>query len=97
MPEGFTLVAMILKGLGSVSGTALALLVKPPKSIAEFTTRLAASMIFGVLFATPVRERIGWPATEEYIIASATVAAFGAWWILAVGVKLVEKWDGSKK
>lgn len=97
MPEGFTLAAMILKGLGSVSGTALALLVKPPKSIAEFVTRLACSLLAGILFATPVRERIGWAGTEEYVIASATIAAFCAWWLMAAVVRIIEKWEGPKK
>ena len=97
MPEGFTLLAMMLKAIGSVSGTALALLVKPPKTIAEFATRVGCSLLAGILFATPVRERIGWIATEEYIIASATISAFCAWWIMAAVVRIIEKWDGTKK
>lgn len=97
MPEGFTAIAMVLKGIGALSGTAMALLVKPPKTIPEFATRLGCSLLAGVLFATPVRERIGWAPTEEYVIASATVAAFAAWWIMAAVVRVIEKWDGTKK
>lgn len=97
MPEGFTIGVMILKGIGAVSGTAMALLVKPPKTLAEFITRLSCSILSGILFATPVRERIGWAMTDEYIIASATIAAFVAWWLMAAVVRIIEKWDGTKK
>lgn len=96
MPEGLTAIAMALKGIGAISGTALALMVKPPKTIAEFATRLFCSLLAGILFATPVRERIGWAFSEEYVIASATIAAFCAWWIMAAAVRIIEKWDGKK-
>lgn len=97
MPEAFAVAAMMLKVIGALSGAALALLVKPAKTRAEFFTRLGCSILAGVLFSTPVRERIGWPPTEEHVIASATIAAFCAWWIMAAAVRVIEKWDGSKK
>jgi urea transporter len=97
MPEGFALLAMILKGIGALSGSALALLVKPAKTLAEFGTRLGCSVLAGILFSTPVRERIGWAGTEEYIIASATIASFCAWWIMAAVVRIIEKWEGPRK
>lgn len=97
MPEGFAVAVMILKAIGSLSGAAMALLVKPAKTPAEFFTRLGCSVMAGILFSTPVRERIGWAPTEEYILASATIAAFCAWWIMAAVVRIIEKWDGTRK
>jgi hypothetical protein len=97
MPEGFGLLVIVLKMMGGFSGAAMALAVKPPKSSAEFFTRLGCSVLSGVLFSTPLRERLGWLPTEEYILASSTLAAFCAWWIMAAVVRIIEKWEGPKK
>ena len=88
---------LMLRGIGALCGAALALMVRPAQSRAEFVTRLAGSIMAGILFATPLRERIAWPPTEEYVIASATVAALVAWWAMAAVVKIVEKWEGPPK
>lgn len=97
MPEAFALAAVLLKAIGSLAGAAMALLIKPPKTAAEFFTRLGLSIISGVMFATPLREWVKWPATEEYVLASATLVGFSAWWALAAMVRFIEKWDGPKK
>lgn len=95
IPEAFTASAMILKAIGAVSGAAIALLVKPAKTAAEFWTRLGCSLLSGFLFGTPLREWIGWPANEEYMVVSAALAAIVAWWALAAIVRGLEKWDGT--
>lgn len=94
--EGFQIAAMILKAIGSLCGAAMALAVKPPKTQSEFFTRLACSIVSGILFSTPVRDRLGWSAIWEYDLAAATIAAFSAWWIMAAVVRIIEKWEPKK-
>lgn len=95
IPEPFTIGVMILKTIGSLCGATLALMVKPAKTAAEFWTRIGTALLCGVLFGTPLRERVGWPANEEYMVVSSALSAFIAWWALAALVRLLEKWDGT--
>lgn len=94
IPEPFTATAMILKGVGAISGATIALLIKPAQTAAEFWTRLGCSVLSGFLFGTPLREHIGWEANEEYMVVAAALAAIIAWWALAAIVRMLEKWDG---
>lgn len=77
--------------IGVLSGTSLAMVFLLPQTWADFFRRAFASVVVGVIFTTPVREWLEWPATSEYVIASACTAAFAAWGGMGLVMKSLEK------
>lgn len=88
---GGVITAAIKMG-GSVIGAALALIYLQPKTVAEFTTRSAFSVIAGYLFSDPLRDWMKWPAIINYELASATLAAMLSWFVMGAVVRIIEAW-----
>lgn len=87
-----TLAGMALKFIGSASGSVLALVFLPPKSLAEFVSRTVFSLISGVVFADPAREYIGWADTWQMQIAAATAVALLSWFVMGAVVRVISMW-----
>lgn len=82
--------------LGAIAGAAVALLFLPPKSRTEFARRFALSIIVGMIFADPVRVRLGQEAVwQNYLAGSAGVAMLG-WFIIGAAIRVIGKWTPPK-
>ncbi len=93
MMDPSTLVTLVaIKICGATAGAILALIYLQPKTMAEFVTRSAFSVISGVVFSEGAREWLKWPATTNYEIASATLTALLSWFVMSAIVKMIETW-----
>lgn len=92
MPAPEILTGLILKLLGSVAGTALALIFAPPRNWRDFRRRGAFSLISGVVFTPFVKHFIELSADAETTVAVACMTAFASWWCAGALLKLVRAW-----
>jgi len=83
---------MILKLLGSGAGAALALVFVPPKTYLGFVRRLTASLIGGMIFATPAREFTRFSDNWEGLVGGACLAAFASWWAMGMIIRVLRLW-----
>lgn len=81
-----------IKLTGAVSGAALALIYLQPKTMAEFVTRSAFSVISGVIFSEGVRDWAKWPPSMNYEIAAAAATALMSWFAMTAAVRIIEAW-----
>lgn len=83
MPAPEILGSLILKLLGSVAGTVLALIFALPKNWRDFQRRGMFSLLAGVVLTpfalTVLRRFIDIPADPETLVAVAAMTAFASW------------------
>jgi hypothetical protein len=79
------------KIIGIIAGSFLALVFLPPRSIPGFVRRALSALVFGWVFGPILHEYFQWPITDEKVIASGAIAAFGSWWTMGAGKKIAEK------
>lgn len=87
--------AIVLKAIGAIAGTFVALVFLPPRRWKEFLARAMVGPVVGIISAPHVRDYLGWPATEESIVSSAALGAFISWWGLGAILRVV-RLAGSK-
>lgn len=87
--------ALVLKLIGATAGAVLALVFVPPRTRRGFVRRLSAALIFGVVFAAPVRMWAGFSDDAEGMIAAACLTGFVSWWIMGSAVRLARAWQGN--
>jgi hypothetical protein len=88
--------SVIIKVAGALSGTILALVFIPPKTLAGFFRRTVASMICGPIFSPITHGYLGWSGDWEHWLASTALTSFLSWWLLGVIVAAAKKWLGDK-
>ena len=84
--------SLLVKGLGTLAGTVLALIFTPPKTLAGFVRRASVSLISGPVFAPLVHHQLGMENTDEYWLAAAALAAFISWWAAGIATAVFRKW-----
>lgn len=87
----------MIRILGSIAGSVLALSLMPPRSIAGFVRRAVTSLIFGFIFAAPLREWLEWLPTSENTLASACAASFVSWWVMGSIIRIIRNWNYPSK
>ncbi len=85
-----------IKLLGAVSGTVLALVFLPPKTLAGFFRRSVASLICGPIFAPIAHGYLMWSSDWEHWLASAALTSFVSWWCMGLVVTVAKKWISDK-
>lgn len=91
IPEG-----MIIKFAGAFSGTVLALVFIPPRTIAGLIRRSVASLICGPIFSPVAHSYLVWPNSWEHWLAAAALTSFISWWCMGVVVAGAKKLLGDK-
>lgn len=85
--------AAIVKAVGSMSGSFLALVFQPPMSMRDFAVRSLFSFMSGVLFGDPVRQQyLKWPETWQMWMASGAIVALASWWVWGMVIRILGKW-----
>jgi hypothetical protein len=91
--------ALLLKLIGSIAGTFLALIIRMPKSRKGFQQRAIFSMIAGIILspivAVILRKFVDIPDDAETVVAIATVTAFVSWWAGRKVIDTIEEWKSS--
>lgn len=90
---GEVLAALILKLLGAAAGSALALVFVPPRSMRGFFRRVTASLVGGIIFGGFARSMAGFSDDWEGLVAGACLAAFCAWWTMALIVRMLRTYN----
>lgn len=93
MPIPEIAAGLIAKAGGAIAGAILALVFIPPKTRAEFWRRGSGSLIMGVVFAPSALEWLKLTANVEGMIAAACAAAFSAWWIMGLVIRVLRAYD----
>ena len=75
--------------VGAVLGSILALAFLPPKTMRDFLTRSTFSLIFGFVFAEPVRVWLKWEPEMSMLVAAASLTALASWWVWGAAVRLI--------
>ncbi len=88
--------SVLIKAAGALSGTILALVFIPPRTLAGFFRRSTASLICGPIFSPVVHSYLVWPNAWEHWLAAAALTSFVSWWLLGVIISLAKKWLGEK-
>lgn len=83
---------IIVRLLGVLAGSFLALAFLPPRSISGFVRRGLSALVFGFVFAPIVHDYLQWPATDERVLASGAVSAFISWWIMGLAKRVIESY-----
>ena len=77
--------------LGAAAGAFLALVFLLPKTWGDLIRRGIFSVVFGIIFAVPMRNWLGWDTDMDNTLAAACAAAFVSWLVAAGVVKALEK------
>lgn len=96
MPTPEVLTGLILKLIGSVCGTVLALIFAPPRSRRDFRRRGAFSLIAGVVMVPVVRHFVPMANDPETLVAVACITAFVSWWAAGTARRIIKTWDASE-
>ena len=88
--------SVILKVSGALSGTVLALVFIPPRTIAGLIRRTVASLICGPIFSPITHGYLRWPDEWQHWLAAAALTSFVSWWLLGVIVTGAKKILGDK-
>lgn len=88
--------SVIVKVAGAVSGTVLALVFLPPRTLAGFFRRTVASLICGPIFSPVVHAYLLWPNAWEHWLASTALTSFLSWWCMGLVVTGAKKVLGDK-
>ncbi len=87
------LTAAVIKGLGAVSGSVLALIFQPPKTTNDFKVRAAFSVVSGMIFADPIRQQyLHWPETWQMWLASTALVSLASWWVMGAAIRVLGAW-----
>ena len=86
------IIAALIKAGGAVIGAFLALIFQPPKTLAEFWTRSAFSVVSGAVFGERMRDWLKWPMEIETGLASAALTALLSWWMMGAAVRVIGAW-----
>lgn len=84
--------SVLIKGLGSLAGTILALVFIVPKTVSGFIRRTVASLIGGIVFGPVIHVYLAWPTVWEHLVASSAIASFLSWWVMGPIVTVARKW-----
>lgn len=84
--------SVMIKFAGAFSGTILALVFIPPRTIAGLIRRSVASLICGPIFSPVAHSYLAWPNAWEHWLAAAALTSFTSWWLLGVIVTVARKW-----
>lgn len=76
--------------LGSVVGGFTAIVFLPPKTVPEFYRRCTVSLVFGIIMAEPVRNRLELDNTMEMFFSSAALSACFSWWFIQFIINKLE-------
>lgn len=93
MPAPEVLTGLILKLIGSVCGTVLALIFAPPRSRRDFKRRGAFSLISGMVLVPVVKHFFPIADDPETLVAVACVTAFISWWAAGTFRRIVKNWE----
>ncbi len=85
-----------IKLAGSIAGAGLSLIYTPPKTIAEFVTRGAFSVVSGMIFSDGVMDYMHWADTMNYELAAAALTSMLSWFAMAAVVRVIGMWKGPK-
>ena len=94
--DAAAILAIVAKFVGAASGTVLALVFQPPKTVADFVTRSIFSLISGLVFSSPVRDYFHWVPSLETELAAGALVAMLSWWIMGAVVRIVGAWKPPK-
>lgn len=87
------LTAAMIKGLGSISGSVLALIFQPPKNNNDFVVRAAFSVVSGMIFADPIRlQYLHWPESWQMWLASGALVSLASWWVMGAAIRVLGAW-----
>lgn len=76
---------------GTLSGTIVALVFIPPKTLFGFARRAAASIIVGPIAGPVFMAWMEWPSTFDNIVAATAICSFASWWLLGAGLGALRK------
>jgi hypothetical protein len=93
MPIPEIAAGLIAKASGAFAGAVMALVFIPPKTRAEFWRRGSGSLIMGVVFAPTALEWLKLTPNVEGMVAAACAAAFSAWWIMGLVIRVLRAYD----
>lgn len=82
----------VVKFLGSVSGSVLALVWLPPKTRSEFVRRAVLSLVCGFIFGDVLRIQLHWPDTWQMDLAASAASAMLAWFVMGAVVRVIGSW-----
>ncbi len=92
---------LLLKLIGSIAGTFLALIIRMPRSRKGFQQRAAFSVVAGIILspiaAIILRKFFDVANDAETTVAIATVTAFASWWCARKFLDTVEGWTMGPK
>lgn len=100
-PDPDLLASILLKSVGSVIGSILAILFKWPKTYREFQKRAVFSLLAGVAL-TPIAIMIlskflDVDGSAETLVAVSTITAFASWSCAGVLLKAFDRWGTLKE
>lgn len=75
---------LIIKGVGSLSGAIVALIIHPPWSLKAGINRGTVSIIGGIVAAGPVRTYLKLDASSDSLFAAAALCSFLSWWVMLI-------------
>ncbi len=94
--DGVFATAILIKGGAAFAGAVLALTFQPPKTRAEFVTRVVFSILSGLLFGDVVREYFKWAETWQMVTAAGALTAMLSWFIMGAVTRIIGKWNPPK-
>lgn len=84
---------LIAKAIGSIAGSALALLIVPSRTFRGFLKRLAASLIGGFIFGSSLQ---AWTTffqpNRDGTIAACCTSAFACWFCAGTAIRLIRSY-----
>lgn len=93
MPTPEIVTGVLIKLAGAFAGSILALVFIPPKTRREFWRRGSGSLIMGMVFAPTALDWLKLTANIEGMITAACAAAFSAWWIMGLVIRVLRAYD----
>jgi len=85
--------AALIKALGSVGGSILALVFQPPTTTRDFIIRSVFSLLSGLLFGDPVRtEYLHWPESVQHVVGAHALVALVSWWAFGAATRIIGAW-----
>lgn len=99
MPAPEILGSLILKLIGSMVGSVLALIFAPPRNMRDFRRRGSFSLISGVFMTPVVRHFVETSNDPETVVAVAAITAFASWWAAGTFLRIVRagKWGQDRE
>jgi hypothetical protein len=93
MPTPEIVTGLVLKMIGSVCGTILALVFSPPRNRREFRRRASFSLIAGVALTPVATYFLPIGNDPESLVATACGTAFVSWWVAGTLRRVIAAWN----